>query len=253
MALAQLVARLPLARRVDDADVVSARGQHEGLIRIGEGIELEHRSPGCDMVLDRADVEDRYADVREIDRLSRDLPFATRERVAKEHAAEVLEMHPVGQARAVGVPGHQVAHGLTFAKQVAVQPMRPDQVVGAKHLEGAGHLSLVEVAAPSHAGLEEGNLAFVDEEAQLSGLREVGLGGEQAERAQRRFTFLAQRRGDGGEQRAAEAVAGGMHLPARNDGWQSPAAPPGPRARNSRPCRGRGRSHPGSSRRSRTP
>ena len=142
---AQPVAGLRLTGRIDDAHVVAAGGQHEGLLRIGERMQLEDRSPRRDVVLHRADAEDRHADVRQIDRPSVDAPLAARQGVVEEHAAQVLRVHARRQAGAVGVPSHQVGDRPALAEELAVQAIGPDQVVRAQHLEGALHLLLVEV------------------------------------------------------------------------------------------------------------
>ena len=98
-----------------------------------------------------------------------------------------------------------------------MQAIGPDQIVRAQHLEGALHLPLVEVAARCHQLLEKGDLVLVDEEAQLAGRGEIGLRGEQGERAQRRAAVAAERGGDDREQRAAEAVAGRVDADAGDD------------------------------------
>ena len=58
---------------------------------------------------------------------------------------------------------------------------RPDQVVGPQQLEGAGHLPRIEIALLPHHVLEERHLGLVDEQHQLAGLGEVGLGGQQGQ------------------------------------------------------------------------
>ena len=169
------------------------------------------------MVLHGADVEDRHTDVVEVDGRAVHLPLAARQRVVQEQAAQVVHVHAVGQARAVGIPGHQVVQRLAFAQQVVVQPVRPHHVVGAQHLEGASHLPLVEVAAPPHQVLEELDLAFVDEERQLAGVGEVGLRRQQRHAGQRAVRRAPEGGCHDGQQRAAQAIARRMHARAGHD------------------------------------
>ena len=61
---------------------------------------------------------------------------------------------------------------------------RPDQVLRAQELEGAGHLLGVEIALAPHQVLQEVDLAFIDEERQLSGLGEILLGGKKRDALQ---------------------------------------------------------------------
>jgi hypothetical protein len=51
-----------------------------------------------------------------------------------------------------------------------------------QHLKGARHLPAVEESLLPHHVLEKGDLALVDQEHKLAGLREVGLGRKQRDR-----------------------------------------------------------------------
>ena len=89
------------------------------------------------------------------------------------------------------------------------------EIVGAQQLEGAGHLAGVEKALLPHHVLEEGDLAFVDEQRQLAGFREVGLRRKQGERRETVVADRAPWRRRDREQRAAQAIADGVHLARR--------------------------------------
>ena len=108
--------------------------------------------------------------------------------------------------------------GVALAEQIFAHHLRPDEIVGAQDLEGAGHLLGVEHALIPHHVLEEGDLALVDEQHQLAGLAEIGLRGEQRDRGEPVVIVARHGRGGDGEQRAADAIAGGMHLAVRHDG-----------------------------------
>ena len=89
-----------------------------------------------------------------------------------------------------------------------------------QELERTGHLLAAQVALAERDVVEESDLAFVDEQAQFSGFREVGLRGQQGERLERRKSGIAHdtvpaglREGccRDGKQCAAQAIAHGMH------------------------------------------
>ena len=84
----------------------------------------------------------------------------------------------------------------------------------------------VEEALLPHHVFEEGDLALVDEEHQLAGFGEVGLRGEERDRGEVVLAVARHRRRGDREQRAAEAIAGGVHLAVRNDGRAPRRAPP---------------------------
>ena len=87
-----------------------------------------------------ADHEARHADVADRDRLAFDREAALGEVVVQEQPAQIFAVHARRHPRAVGVPGHQIVRLLALAHQVGPDHARPDQVVGAQHLERAGHL-----------------------------------------------------------------------------------------------------------------
>ena len=170
------------------------------------------------MVGERADHEDGQRDVAQRHGLAAHGVAATAQVVVQEQAAQVLRVHPGRHARGVGVPGHEVVHGRALAEQVFVDHARPQQIVGAQHLERAGHLPGLEIAGLVHLRLEQAELALVDEQRQLAGLGEVGLGREQRHGGQA-LVAIARHGGRGdGEQGAAQAVAGRMHLAFGHDG-----------------------------------
>ena len=104
-----------------------------------------------------------------------------------------------------------------LAEEVAAQQPRPDQVARAQELERAAHLPPVEIALCGHHVFEEGELVLGDEELQFARFAEIGLRREQRD-ARKPFIAVARHcSGGDGEQRAAQAVAGGVDLRAAAD------------------------------------
>ncbi len=88
-------------------------------------------------------------------------------------------MHLRRHARAVAVPVQQVEREGVVAEQVVVDHERPDQVVGAQHVEGGRHLAAFEEAALVHLVLEHPQLLLVDEHVQLTRFAEIHQGDEE--------------------------------------------------------------------------
>ena len=99
---------------------------------------------------------------------------------------QVFVVHARRHARGVGVPGHQVGWLLALAQQVVAHAPRPHQVARVQELERACHLLARKVAGAARDGVEESDLAFVDEQAQFARLGKVGLRRQQGERLDRR-------------------------------------------------------------------
>ncbi len=80
-----------MPRFADDTGVMSAAGQHEGeLNRIRQQADPVYRAPGCDVVLDRADREDRHANMVDGNRAPADFVTALRQVVVQEQAPQIL-------------------------------------------------------------------------------------------------------------------------------------------------------------------
>ena len=201
-----------------DAGIVAAIGEQEGQLVVGEQLNLVDRAPGRDVVGLGADHEHRRLDVFQRNHLALDGVAAGGEPVLQEQPAQILRVHAVREPRLIGVPGAEIGDGIAFAEQIFAHHLRPDEVVGAQDLEGAGHLLGVEHALVPHHVLEEGDLAFVDEQHQLAGLAEIGLRREQRDGGEPVIVFARHgRRGDG-EQRAADAIADSVDLLGGQDG-----------------------------------
>ena len=114
-------------------------------------------------------------------------------------------MHGSRQTRLVGVPAHQVKARFRLAQPVAAHAARPDLLARRQKLERATHVAPRHIAFALHALAQRGELVFVDEHAQLAGLGEIGLCGQQQHRCQ-----LRQLRGD---QRFLQFAALALFLP----------------------------------------
>ena len=104
---------------------------------------------------------------------------------------QVIGVHAVGHARAVGVPRHQVVHARALARRYVADRRRPQQVVGAQQLERAAHLAALEHAFLPHHRLEHRELRGADEDRQLARLAEIGLRGEHRHRREPVVVLLA--------------------------------------------------------------
>ena len=168
----------------DDAGVVAARGQHEGQLAIVEQVQLEHRMPGRDMVALRPHDEHRQLDVAQRQRAAGDLEAPLCKIVVEEQASQILDMHARRQTGAIGIPGHQVVRRIVLAEQIVADRVRPDEVVRSQHLERAAHLSAVQKSLGLHDVVEKIELILGDEQLQVAGLGEIGLGGKQRQARQ---------------------------------------------------------------------
>ncbi len=218
-AIVQLGQRLEAAPRhpgwVDDAHVVPARGQHKRGVHVGEQMQFVHRAPGGHMVAYRADGVNRALDGGQCHGFAIHRVAPAGQVVVQEQAAQILGVHAVRQACAVGVPGHQVTHRVALAQQVVAQQARPDQVVGVEPLEGPGHLRAVQIAPVPHDVFQVRDLAVVDEQRQLARLAEVGLGRDQRQAGQALVAIAGHGRRRNRQQRAAQAIPHGVHRAVR--------------------------------------
>ncbi len=150
----------------------------------------------------------RRLDLAQIDRHAAQGDAAgPRQQVLLVHLAQVEAVHRRRHARRIGVPVQQIERERRFAEQVVVDDERPDQIVGAQHVEGRVHVAGFEVALLLHALLERVQLLLVDEDAELAGFGEIDHRDEKG-RALDAAVALGRQVGEGrGEQRAAEAIA----------------------------------------------
>src|SRR3990167_11392956 len=125
------VATLGVARRVEDALDMPAVGQDELALAAEQVGRLVACLPGGDVVGGAGEAEYVAGDLLEVDRRATDFQGAgTDQRVGLEHVDE-LAVQCGGQARGVVVPVEDVEHRRFIAEQVVVDPVVPDQVVGA--------------------------------------------------------------------------------------------------------------------------
>jgi hypothetical protein len=155
--------------------------------------------------------------IRQRNRPSFDGIAALGQIVVEKQPAQIFGVHPVWQARGIGIPGHQVAGRRPLTHQVVAGNLRPDQIVRAQQLERARHLRGVENAALPHHIFEKRDLAFVDEQGQFARLGKICLRGKQSDRPQSVDIVSRHRCGDDRQKGPAQAIAERMNLSARHN------------------------------------
>ena len=165
------------------------------------------------MVLARRLEERRRLDRSKIDRRIEKLDAAGhRQQILLIHVLEIEQQQGRRKAGRIRVPEQQVEGGGILAQQVVIDHERPDQIVGAQHVEGPRHLLAVEVALLFDIGLDLPDLGFIAEDPQLAGFREIHLRGEEG-RGLDTIVVMRCHIGEGGrQQRAADAVADRSHV-----------------------------------------
>ena len=78
-------------------------------------------------------------------------------------------MHLCRESGGVGIPIKQVKRKRIFPQQVVAYVERPDQVIGAQHVERSGHFLAVMVTFFIHGIFKVVQLLFIDEYAQVPG------------------------------------------------------------------------------------
>ena len=92
-----------------------------------------------------------------------------------------------------------------------------DQVLCPDRGEGARHLGPVEIALIPHQVLQEGDLAFIEKQQELTRLSEIHLCRHQRDARQPVIPIARHRGGGDRQKRAAQAIPVGMNLPLRTD------------------------------------
>ena len=139
------------------------------------------------------------------------------EAVIEEQLAQILAVHSRRHARRIGKPGVEVGWGTRLAEKIALDKLGEDHLIGAKDRERSCHLPCIEKALDMHDVLEQGELAFIDEQHQLAGFFEIGLGGEQAETGKPVVVVSIHGRCGDSQNRTAQTVSDGVQLPAGDD------------------------------------
>jgi hypothetical protein len=115
-----------LARRRHDTGVAATAGQKERNVGVHLVMYLVNGLPGRHVITHCADHEHRRVNIRQRDRLAFDEIAALGEIGVEEQLAQIFGIHPVWQARGVGVPGHQIAGQRAFSHKVVACDPRPD-------------------------------------------------------------------------------------------------------------------------------
>jgi hypothetical protein len=115
-----LVETVGMPWRADDTGVVAAIGQHEGHLGVCQRLNLVNRTPGRNMVSQRADSEDGHSDVTQGHWPVVDLVNAFCQFIVEKELPQVFGMHTKRHARRVGIPGHQVRQWPALALQIGL-------------------------------------------------------------------------------------------------------------------------------------
>ena len=192
---------------------MTAGGQHETLLATEQLGAAIGRFPRRDMVFSRREEVAGRGDLAEVDRhaFQFDGP-GHRQQILLIHLAQIETMHLRGHAGGIAVPVQQVEREGLVAKQIVVDHERPDQVVGAQHVEGGRHFAAFEVAALVHFFFQRGKLLLVDEYAELAGFLEVHHGHEEGRGFDPVVALGGHESQCAGQQGAAQAVADGIDL-----------------------------------------
>ena len=197
---------------------MTAIGQGESDVRVGELMDLVDRPPRRDMVAFCTDRKHWHAKPLQGDGPAIHHEPAICEIIIDVEFLQILRMHPVGHARRIGVPGDEIEHRRPLAHHVFPDETGPEQVVRAEQLERPGHFVGRQETAIPHDAFKEMHLAVVDEEGELAWLTEIGLCRQQRDRSQPVVAIACHRCGGDGEQGPAKAITGRVDFPVRANG-----------------------------------
>ena len=196
--------------RRHNAPIVPAIDERESDFGAGQGVNLEHRAPRRDVVTLGADDENGQSNVLQSDWAAAEFEAAFGEIVVQKERAQILSVHPVRHAGGVRRPSGDVVGLVWLAHQIVVDDARPDEIVRAHHMEGAGHLARFENALLEHDVFEQCQLAVVDEQSEFARLREIRLRGEQCQGLEAVVVVALHAGRCDRRQRAADAIADEM-------------------------------------------
>ena len=127
------------------------------------------------MVLARRQIVDGHLDLRQVEQRVVEHHAAGGEPVLQIAVAQIIGMVGRRHPRGVGIPVQQVEGGGRLSFQIVADDIRPDQIVGAQHVEGHRHPAAFENAGGVHVAFERRDLVFIDEHQQIAGMGEVDL------------------------------------------------------------------------------
>ena len=131
--------------------------------------------------------------------------------------ADVPAEHRARQVGVVAVPVQQVEGRRGLALQVALDDVRPDQVVRPQRGEHLRQLAALEQAALADRRLARLDPLLADQQADLAGVAEVQHRGQQRHAGRRLLAAGREHRERAGQQRAADAEAERVDLVAPAD------------------------------------
>ncbi|MND33014.1 hypothetical protein D3C80_235980 [compost metagenome] len=181
-------------RRVDDAGNVAGSAEHEFHRPAKQRSAREDRFRRRDMVVAGGEIVDRDLDIAEIDPFAGNAHQSTREIVLEITIAQIKRVAGGGHPGRIGVPVEQVEGQGLGAAQVIIDHIGPDEIGGAQHVEDGRHDRAVEITDRLHVLVQRRQLAFVNEDLEVAGMDEIGLGGQQRGATDAFIAFLRMQR-----------------------------------------------------------
>ena len=175
-------------------------------------------APRHDVVLARREHEDRQLYRSKVDgHAAVGQRAGLAQPVLQVSVAQVVAVHRAGQVGAVGVPVEEIEGRRLPAAQVVVDHVGPDQIVGAQAGEHEGEVLPGQDAAGADGRLARRDARLVDEQADLTRLREIQHRREER-RARHQLRFLLRQNGERrAQQGSADAKPQGVDLIALGD------------------------------------
>jgi len=131
-----------LARWADDRTIVASTRENElgagGVIKL----YLVNRSPGGDVIPFGSKCECRGSNILQRHGAAVHQVVSVGEAVIEEQLVQVLAMHSCRHSRRIGKPRVEVGGDTGFAKQVSLDELREDHLVGAK--DALPHLHVIQ-------------------------------------------------------------------------------------------------------------
>ena len=91
--------------------------------------------------------EDRDFHLLQVEPVAAQFQLALGQCIVLVELLQIIEVERLGHARLVGIPVEKVKGLRRLAEQIVVDDKRPDQIVGAQHVERVGHGAPVQHAA----------------------------------------------------------------------------------------------------------
>ena len=133
------------------------------------------------MIALRGNSKNRHTNIGKRNRLALNCKPAFGKIVIQEQAAQIFAMHLIRHARDIGIPGHQIIRRPAFPQHIILHSPRPDEITGAQHLEGSGHMLAAQIAFFPHGVFQPCELTLISEHRKLARFFKINLRGKQGQ------------------------------------------------------------------------